>query len=374
MPSSQLEEVHQSMNWKYLLVVGILTVISLTACTEEARKRLEPTPIAIGSINQLAVIADQELWNGPIGDSLNFYFGSAFPILPQPEPLFDLKHFTVEDLHAEPTRKELKAYLIIADLSDETSPTAEMVRNDLGSEKIRRSKEDKSYSTNMGKDRWATDQLLVYIFAHGQEALAEQVVNKFPSIAKVIQDQYENQIDATAYLGGVNHIAINTIREILGCYLKVPIDYQIAVSEDQTIWLKREADMATTNIIIHKTAYKDQSQFSKESIIALRDALGKKYVSSTIEGSYMRTNPVDLPVFVQPTQVGDAYAVEARGIWEMEGDFLGGPFISKLILDEKNQTLFFLDAFTLAPSERKRNFMLSLNHILATFELESASN
>ena len=246
--------------------------------------------------------------------------------------------------------------------------------DDIGSEKVRRAKEDETYTINVGHDRWAMDQVLVYFFAFGEDNLTDQLVSRFPAIAKIIQDQYENQIDATAYLGGLNNIAVNAIREKMGCYLKVPVDYKIVVEEDETIWLKRETDAATTNILMHHLPYRSQDQFSKEFIIGLRDSLGKKLISSTIEGSYMRTNPIDLPVFTQSIQLANNYTLEARGIWEMEGDFLGGPFLSYLILDEKNESLVFVDAFVLAPSERKRNMMLSLEHIISSIELESGTN
>ena len=129
----------------------------------------------------------------------------------------------------------------------------------------------------------------------------------------------------------------------------------------------RENELIVSNILIHKMPYKSLDQFKKVNIIALRDELGKAYVSSSIEGSYMRTNPVDLPVYTQTTQLGGAYAVEARGIWEMEGDFLGGPFLSYLILNEPKGELIYIDAFVLGPGERKRNQMLYLEHIISSF-------
>lgn len=180
----------------------IMICLGMSSCTDEARKRLEPTPIAVGSLNQLAIITDQEIWESAIGDSINYYFGSAFPILPTPESLFDLKHFTPDDLEAERTRKELKAYLIVADISDEQSSTTAMVMRDLGSEKTNRARQDTSFHTSMGRDRWAKDQVLVYLFANGKRDLTHQVVSRFPAIAKVIQEQYRRQIDATVYLGG----------------------------------------------------------------------------------------------------------------------------------------------------------------------------
>ena len=122
-----------------------------------------------------------------------------------------------------------------------------------------------------------------------------------------------------------------------------------------------------SNILIHKIPYRSQDQFKKEHIIALRDTLGKYNVSSSLEGTYMRTNTVDLPIYTQSVKLGGAYTIETRGIWEMEGDFLAGPFVSYLILNEEKTELIYIDAFVLAPGERKRNPMLYLEHIVSSF-------
>ncbi|MBK8502745.1 MAG: DUF4837 family protein [Saprospiraceae bacterium] len=351
--------------------VLINLVVILAGCTDEARKRLEPTPNAVGSLNQLAIISDLDLWEGAIGDSISYYFGSAYPILPTPEALFDLKQFTPDDLDAESTRRELKAYLVIADISDEQSRTTAMVTQDLGSEKILRARQDTSYHTSMGRDRWARDQVIVYLFAAGKRDLTKQVVKQFPAIAKIIQEQYRHQIGATVYQGGENKMIMNRISDLFGCQLSIPADYRITIEDENTLWLMRENELIVSNILIHKMPYKSIDQFKKDQIIALRDDLGKSYVSTTIEGSYMRTNPIDLPVYTQSVRMGEAYAVEARGIWEMVGDFLGGPFVSYLILNETKSELIYIEAFILAPGERKRNQMLYLEHILSSFQLNA---
>ena len=354
---------------KYIWIFTSVIVFLASGCSEETRQRLEPTPIAVGSLNQLAVIADQELWDSNIGDSIRYYFGSAYPILPQPEPLFDLKHFTPTALIGEPTRKELKAYLVVSDLSDLNSSTTEMVTKDMGSEKIQRAQEDNTFHSIVVKNKWAKNQVLVYLFADGKKSLAEVMVSRFPAAAKVIQQHYDKQIDATAYLGGTNNTIIKAVQANLGFYLKIPSDFVIATSENNTMWLRRESDEVSSNLILYKLNYQNQNQFDKEQIINLRDTLGKYLISTTLPGTYMRTNDKDLPVFIQKIELSNAYAVEARGIWEMQGEFMGGPFISYLVLNEKNNELVFIDAFVFAPSKRKRNYMLQLDHIVSSLKL-----
>lgn len=348
----------------FCLMAGVSVLTS--ACTSETRKRLEPTPTAIGTLSQLVVITDEDIWRGPVGDSIKYYFESAFPILPTPEPIFDLKHFTPEDLAAEKTRKELKAYLIVGDISDTESATTNLIAEDLGSERYSRALSDSAFHTSVGKDRWAQDQVVVYLFDRGRDALAKQVVRTFPAIAKVIQDQYERQIDATVYQYRTNEEAMMEVFDLCQCHIAIPGDYRINMNQDSVIWLIREHDLAISNIMIKVMPYENQAQFNRDNIIDLRDKLGR-YVSSSVDGSYMKTNPVDLPVYTQATQLGGGYAVEVRGIWEMEGDYAGGPFLSYLVLDENSNRLIYIDSFVLAPGERKRNLMLFLEHIANTF-------
>ncbi len=353
----------------YISILLAALMLMGPGCTEEARKRLEPNPVAIGTLNQLAVIADQDVWDGPVGDSLRYYYGSAFPILPTPEPLFDLKHFTPEDLSAEPTRRELKAYLILANFATENSSTSDIVRKDIGASKAQQVLNDPTYNVSVGKDKWAIDQIVVYLFAADEAKLADQVVERFPTVAKVIQKKYERQIDATVYLGGPDNIMTNKVKEFVGVDLKIPRKFIVALEQENLIWLRSDRSEAINNLIISRLPYSSQDQFSLDNIISLRNQFGKELVSGATDNSYMTTNDIDLPVVEQQIELAENYAVEARGIWEMVGEFMGGPFLTYLILDKANSELIFIDCFVLAPGKRKRNYMLQMEHIVSSLQL-----
>ena len=55
------------------------------------------------------------------------------------------------------------------------------------------------------------------------------------------------------------------------------------------------------------------------------------------EGVYMSTD--SLLTDVRPINVHNDYTMEARGLWRMKGDFMGGPFVSHTRLDQKNQRI-----------------------------------
>jgi len=351
---------------KIASLLGLL--IGLYSCSEDMRQSLRPVPTAYGKLNQLVVVADQELWDSSVGDTIEWYYGAAYPILPQPEPIFDIVHFTPTNLQAQQMKRELRTYLIVADLSDEDSPTAQMIRQDLGSEKVRRSQEDESYNVTIGRDKWAKGQLLAYQFGWSKEKLIDNVKANFPSVHQRIEQLERDRIDATIFFQGENPEIQDEVRLKMGAEMKIPSDYFVAISDDELIWLRKETDFLSSNLLIHKLAYSDEKQLSKEGIKAIRDSLGRKYITSALPDTYMRINDIDLPMLTDVKTIHNQYTLEARGIWEIVNDFMGGAFVSYLIHNPEKSELLFVDGFVHAPGKDKRDFMEHLEYILSTTE------
>lgn len=352
-------------HWVTLTAISVL----LSACGEEVQRSLKPIPTAFGKLNQLIVIADQEVWDGPVGDTIRYYYSTAFPILPQPEPILDLGHFTADQLTADVMRKELRNYMFVANLNDEQSPTTKLVKNDIGQENLRRAREEKEFSSVAGRDKWAKGQLLIYQFAHSETELIDVLKRNFPAVLKRIHEADSKKLEATIYLDGESYKLKEEVTRKMGINLRVPNDYFLAVSDGDVIWMRKETPKYSSNIMVHKVKYTDQAQLSKAGIKAIRDSLGKKYITSTLPNTYMQINDVDLPLLVNETSIDGHYALEARGIWEIVNDYMGGAFISYLVHDPENNELVFLDGFVHAPGEEKRNNMQYLEYILNTAKI-----
>lgn len=349
--------------------IGLAMAIILAGCTDAMQQNLRPKPRAYGDINTILVIMDEEMWKGPVGDTLNDYYSSAFIILPQPEPIFDLWHFTPEEYLSQPVRREASDYLIVANLADATSPAAKLVLGALGEENARRAKEDPSYNTAIVKEKYAEGQLIIYQFAYSQDALMANIAKNFPAVAKKYRDEDIKRLEASVYLDGDNIKAAEVIQEKLGIKMRIPKDYLVASSKDNVLWLRKETGKLSSNIMLKKMPYTAQSQLTKAGIKAMQDSIGRKYVSSQIANTYMRINDEDLPLFLDAKTIDNKYALEARGIWEMENDYMGGPFISYLIHDPKKNELVLAIGFIYAPGEDKRNWMQYLEYILNTIKL-----
>jgi len=345
-------------------------VVLMFGCSAEVRDKLTPTPNAMGKVNEIVVIADKSIWEGPVGDSLQYYLSSAYLILPQPEPIFDLRHMTPEDLLEVPIRKNFRSYLFIGNLANATSPTSNMIKQDIGTEKVNRAKKDKNFNISIGHNKWANPQLIIYQFAFSDDDLIANIKKNYQTIAQKVNEHDEPFIQANIYQVGTNVELNKKVKEEFNIEIYIPDDYFLAMHDSvtNTLWLRKETDFLSSNIFIHKRKYTDPKQLSKEGIKEIRNTLGK-YVSTDVENTYMYINDIDLPMFLKTMKIDNHYTVEARGIWEIENDYMGGPFISYVILNPESNELLYLDGFIHAPGKEKRNYMQQLEKILTAAKL-----
>lgn len=362
----------------YRIATILSLIILLASCrTDSGSSEFVAKPTALGKMDEIVVICDDDIWEGMVGDSIRYYFESAYPVMPSPEPIFDLRHFTPVELTHEPLRKELRTYLIVADLSDQDSPTAAMVRKDLGEERTRSILENGNATSTVGKDKWAKGQMVAYLFANNDQTLASEVAKKFSTIANRVTTHDQKQLEASIYaVRRINEGLANELLSERNLAIDIPNDYTTVIDNDSTdlLWLRKDSKEAALNIVFQRFPYSNPSQLDKNNIIQDIDAFGKQYVTSSTEGSYLVINDRDLPVNVYQLDLGGRYAVEYRGIWEMTKDFYGGPFASYAILDEDQKNFNLITTFVLAPGKKKRDFMKQLDYIVKKNYLAAAKN
>lgn len=88
------------------------------------------------------------------------------------------------------------------------------------------------------------------------------------------------------------------------------------------------------------------------------------------EGMYMQTADSAF-VTVRNIAVKGDYAFEARGLWEMKNDAMGGPFVSHMRVDRANGRVIVVEGFVYNPGKLKRDQIRKLNACLYTLKLPS---
>ncbi len=348
-----------------------LLSIFLLACNGEVTKNMEPKAYALGKLNEIVVVADDNLWDGMVGDSFNYYFGSAYPIMPSPEPLFDIRHFTTNDLYAEPLRKELRTYVVLANLADFESPTTRMVTKDLGERKVDEARRNPEVNSSVGRDKWAHGQLVIYLFGKDLNALASSISSNFSAAAKRINEHDAKQLKQRVYSSQLHLGHQAKLQDYFGIQLEIPSDYREAefIEEDPMLWLRKDTKDAIMNLVFLKTPYTQKDQFTKAMIIDMVNDYGSKYIRSEKPGDALVVNDEDLPVYEYAANIGGSYAKEVRGVWEMTKTFAGGPFTANLISSEDGKELVLVFAYVFAPGEEKRDFVQQLDYMVKQIEL-----
>ena len=121
------------------------------------------------------------------------------------------------------------------------------------------------------------------------------------------------------------------------------------------------------NLVIYKLKGKPLQQAGKnmaDTFTALRDSVMKSNIKGETNAMYMQT--AALPVNVNMIHERNKNLIIFRGLWEVKGDAMGGPFVSHVI-EHKGNTLV-VEAFVFAPGKKKRNYLRQLEAALYTLK------
>ena len=114
-----------------------------------------------------------------------------------------------------------------------------------------------------------------------------------------------------------------------------------------------------------KLAKKYHPDLNPDNIIRVRDSIVEKYIPGPIDGSYMTTDKEFLkPVFKTLPDFPAGYAVETRGLWNVVGDFMAGPFVSYSIVNPESDKIITAEGWVYYPNKDKRDLLRQLESIL----------
>ncbi len=352
---------------KYLFLF-ICAIVIFSSCNEEMVKSNAAKPSAMGVMNEIVVVSEEDDWNTMIGDTFQYYFASAYPIMPQPEPFFDLRHFTLEELEGEPLRRQLRTYVVLANLNDDDAATTRMVRRDLGEDRFVKARKDGELKSSVGRDKWARNQIVIYLFGRNEDELVQNIKNSFSAVAKRINIHDEQQLKAKLYAENVNLGISKELEESYGVKVDMPGDFNFVLSRDNFSWYRKDTKDATLSFAIKKIPYQSDKDFSKENLIELANHFGH-FLDKDDPENYMRINETDLPIFDYTREINGNYTKEIRGIWEMTKDFEGGPFAAYMMHNKDDGTLVYVYSFVFAPGKTKRDYFQQMDYLVKQMSL-----
>lgn len=321
---------------KRLLFVAC--VLSLFSCKNK-ESALEQSQ---GDINQITVIIQDDLWNGEVGDSIRKKFTALVDGLPQEEPLFNLVQHT--DSNGDDLFCKNRNIIIVEKAGEKYFE----VRN----------------------DDFAINQCVVYLSGRNATELIELIEQQSDSIIKTIQHFEVLEVQKNI---AESPLDTGRIKNLFGIEISISSDFEYVLEDKNFIWLKKNNQNGSSNLLIYKTPYCDtESQLDNiNHIVFVRDSIGEKYIHTQEDNtrSYMYTDESYVPYFTL-TKLDDKKAYKTKGTWDMKRVYMSGPFVNYTVIDKENKRNIVLEGFVYAPSSSKRDMMHELEAIIKSVKFD----
>lgn len=324
----------------YSLLVSMLMLLILTEACHSGSVLTNATGLAY----EVVVVMNQEDWKGEAGQAVKAELASDVPGLPQSEPALKITYVQPKDFNG--LLKYVRNILIVKiDASLYTKVSL-------------------SYENNP----WAKGQVVVTMTAPNQEEIVKyaqahpkQLVDFF---VKVEMNRAMEQLQKN-----YSSVVMDHLKKDFDVMLNAPANMTYYRDTTDFFWASNNANTGRTDLVVYTFPYTDPNTFTADFLIAKRDSVMKAYLPGAFPGSYMATETKHAAVDYTPLTLNGKYAGMMRGLWRMQGDMMGGPFVSLVRLDEKNNRVVVAEGFVFAPETDKRNFIRRIEASLYTLRL-----
>ncbi|MAU49091.1 MAG: DUF4837 domain-containing protein [Flavobacteriaceae bacterium] len=302
-------------------------LIIFLSCSDNHQKLL---PSSSGNINNISVVTNDELWEGAVGEVIRENFGRPIYGLPQIEPIFSLSHIPSKVFSGFATKSRT---ILKIDISEN-----EGVFN--------------------FKNTYASPQRIIQITANSPDKIIE-IINE--NLNSIYSTMYFNEIQEKQRRISKNLNKTEAIKNNTGVSLKFPSAYRVAKADTNFVWIRRDIETGSVNLFIHR-----QTNLTEQSIIEKRDSISKIYIPGPVENTHMSTDLIYTPN-TREINVGGKQVFETRGLWEIEGQFMAGPFLNFQI-KLGDDDFIMLDGFVYSPGSTKRGYIFELEAIMRSLK------
>ena len=364
-----------------LLVVMAMTMVScgkstgrtLTSATGSIYECLvvindEPlTQEQLNDVAKLSLVNEASGYTKPIAttyDLIEAVMAADMPCMPQVEPYFRVTKVTE------------------AQFDDMFKPTRNILFVDINPQKYTQLK------AKVSNDYWSTPQALCRIQTPSQEELVSYWLEHGTEIREWFVNQ-EIKRQTKFYRASTNKEA-RAILQAQGYDMLIPEDYIVVMDttlggattfslrnpitvapQVRLLWCCNNKGPMRRDIVIYSYPYTDPNTFTYDFLNTQRDNVLSRFVKGSVDGAYMGTEYKVMPPVMRTVMVNDSTsATEIRGLWKiLEGEAMGGPYVSHTRLDQVNGRVITAEAFLYAAGQKKRTALRQAEAILYTLQL-----
>lgn len=314
------------------------SILALAGC--KTSKALLPN--VSGKAGEIIVVIEKNDWEGTLGSDVRELLASDCPWLAQKEPLYSLVNVPpggFGDL------LKIHRNIVFFSINPQVDSAGVLYRHDV----------------------WAQPQCLVQVSAHSPEEASRLLASDGKTIVSFIEQAERDRVIRNSIRYEERAIA-EKVQPVFGGSPHFPMGYKLKKLTTDFAWIADEKQYTIQGILIYKyPATGAEDELSAENIIAKRNEILRTNVPGMFENTWMTTGDYLPPTLEFFRYRGRDFA-QLRGLWEVENDFMGGPFVSHSFYSQDGKYVITAEAFVYAPKYDKRQYLRQVESILFSWE------
>ena len=321
---------------KRLFIPLLPILLALTGC--RGTKTLLPN--ISGRAGEILVVMEKPDWEDALGNDVRELLARDCPWLAQKEPLYSLTNVVPSafvDLF------KVHRNILLFQVNPQIDSAGIIYKHDV----------------------WASPQCVIQISAPSSARASELLREKGAMITSSIEQAERDRVIRNTLLYEERSL-YPQVADIFGGSLHFPSGYKRRKASDDFVWIADDKEGVYQDVFVYRYPA-EPDPFTLEKIIAHRNEVMKENVPGMFDGTYMTTSE-----FFQPTVEYIKYRgrdlAQTRGMWEVQNDFMGGPFVSHSFYSRDGSEIFVAEAFVYAPRFDKRQYLRQVESLLYSWD------
>ena len=322
------------------ILVAILALCAISCNRNKTRKALLPN--ISGKPGEIVVVITKGNWEGSFGSVLRDSLEAEFPFLPQSEPMYELVNVAPSGFTS---MFQIHRNIIVANIAADVTEPGIIYKSDV----------------------WAAPQCVIRLNAPTEEIAVELFRQDCEKIKAVLEQAERARVIANTKRYEQRDLA-PIVTAMAGGSPHFPSGYRLKGKKENFLWITYDPQFTEQSILIYKyPVVEGKDMMSPESLLEAQNNMMKENVPGMFENTYMIVSPVITPS-VKYKKYGVHEFAEIRGLWEVQGDYMGGPFVSHVFYTPDGQNMILMQAFVYAPKYDKKNYLKQIESVMYSFE------
>ncbi|MBR2867096.1 MAG: DUF4837 family protein [Alistipes sp.] len=327
---------------KRIIYTFIAAAVALIAagCTVKSDM---PTKNTAGENYDVVVICDDEAWRGDLSYAVCDLLESPTPGLTRPQGLFNIVKQVAPDRASNIDR--MYGNLLVVNVNAAvTAPSFSVERN-----------------------VYARPQSVVVVTAPSVASAVAFVTSAADAIRNALEEG-ERKKSNSYYAARPAEELMADFKSTTGFEMLIPQGFFKATTADKSLtWYLRDYPNKAQYIFVYESTYTDAEDMTPRWLMMSLDNKLSSITSKGAVGSYLGVNE-EAPVYSTTVERAGREWVELRGWWEVNNDFMGGPFVSFSSVDASREKILTIMFALYAPEDPQRNLLREIEHLFYTLK------